>query len=240
MICQEKSGDHYFLTSTETISPYERQRNKGLSTDDVPHILSITFVYDLPFGQGKRFLNTGGIVNKLLGGWTTSGIFRITSGIPFFFRSGTCPVGGYLDAQCIPGIIPGANPWAQDKGSYDPGKGSLFNVNAFEPVSAFEVDPNDPNKPLYLGSGARITNLRGFGYKDQSFALIKNIKITERLNFQLRGEFFNIWNWHTFARDSREEGALAFNTDISSTDFGAWGGNVTNPRNIQVAARLTF
>jgi hypothetical protein len=222
-----------------SISPYERQRNKGLATDDVPQILSLTFVYDLPFGRGKRFLNTGGIANKALGGWEMSGIFRASSGIPFYFRAGSCAVPGQFDAYCIPGILPGANPWAQDKGSFDPGKGPLFNAKAFEPISAFSL-PTDPSQPLYLGSGTRITNLRGFGYHDQSFALIKNIKLTERLNFQLRGEFFNLWNWHRFNIDSRESGGLPFNTDITSPDFGKWGGGMTNPRNIQVAVRLTF
>jgi len=220
------------------ISPFERQRNKALASDDVPHVLSAAFVYDLPFGSGKRFLNTGGIVNKLVGGWEVSGITRASSGIPFYFRSSTCAVPAQFHAGCIPGILPGANPWAQDKSNFDPNR-PLFNAAAFEPVSAFELDKTNADKPLYYGVGPRMSNLRGFGYHNQSLAFIKNTKITERLNFQLRAELFNLFNWHIFTA-SGEWGSLAFNNDIASGDFGKWNGSVTNPRNIQVGARLTF
>ncbi len=220
------------------ISPFERERNKALGRDDVPQVLSIAFVYELPFGSGKRFLSRGGIVNKAVGGWQVSTLFRASSGIPFFFRSGTCAVPGQFSAGCIPGILPGANPFAQSKSNLDPNK-PLFNVNAFEPVSSFTL-PTNPGTPLYYGVGPRISNLRGFGYHDQSLAFIKDTKITERLNFQLRAEAFNLWNWHIFTAQGNQFAASAFTTDIANSDFGRWNGNVSAPRVIEVAARLTF
>lgn len=214
------------------ISPFERQRNKALAVEDVPQTLSLSLVYELPFGRGKRFLNTGGVVNKLVGGWAMSNLFRITSGTPFFFRSGTCNVPGEFRLGCIPAVLPGAEPFAQDKGSFDPNR-PLFNSAAFEPLSAFEAFG-------YYGKGPRISNLRGFGYHNHNFGLIKDTKITERVNFQLRAEFFNVWNWHTFTCSNQCFGYGPFDTDISSPTFGYWNGTVSNPRNIQVAARLEF
>jgi hypothetical protein len=212
------------------ISPYERHRNKALATDDVPQTLSLSLVTDLPFGKGKRFANTGGVVDKVLGGWSLSNVFRTSSGAPFFFRSGTCNVPGEFRLACIPSII--GDPWAQDKNNFDPNK-PLFNKSAFEPLSSFEAFG-------YYGKGPRISNLRGFGYYNHNVALLKNIKITEALNFQFRAEFFNLWNWHTFTCSNQCFGSMPFDTDISSPDFGMWNGGVSQPRNIQLGARLEF
>ncbi len=229
-----------WLGTEGVISPFERRRNKALANDDVPQLLTFAFVYELPIGNGKRFLNRGGIVDKAVGGWRMSTLFRASSGVPMYFRSGTCAA---ADAQfavaCIPGILPGANLYAQSRSGFDPNKGPLFNVSAFEPVSAFSL-PTDPTKALYYGVGPRISNIRSFGYHDQSLAFIKDTKLTERLNIQIRAEIFNLWNWHIFNNNSPDYGVSAFTTDISSSDFGKWNGSVTNPRNIQVGARLTF
>ncbi len=213
------------------ISPFERKRNKALAVDDVPQILSQAFVYELPFGKDKRWgANLRGVLNGFVGGWSISSVFRISSGIPFFFRSGYCNVPGQFAAGCIPGIIPGANPWAQSKGHFDPNK-PLFNQAAFEDFNSFN---------FYRGQGPRISNLRGFGYHNHDVGFIKNVRITERVNFQLRGEFFNIWNWHTFNCTTQCFGYGAFDTGVGDTLFGMWNGTVSNPRNIQVAGRITF
>jgi hypothetical protein len=217
------------------ISPFERQRNKALALNDVPHTLSIATVYQLPFGKGQKFLNSsGGFIDRLVKGWQIGTIFRATSGVPYVFRSGSCNVPGQFRAGCIPGVLPGANPFAQDKSSFDPNL-PLFNKAAFESEDVFN---------FYTGVGPRVSNIRGFGYQNQDLNLIKNTFITERVNLQIRGEFFNVWNWHTFTSKGGEDGLgsafAAFNTDVSSPNFGIWNGSVSAPRNIQVGAKLIF
>jgi hypothetical protein len=218
------------------ISPFEKERNRALALDDVTHTLSTALVYELPFGQGRKYLDKGGVTNVLLGGWQLSTLFRYSTGIPFFFRSGFCNVPSQFRAGCIPALKSGANPWAQDKGNFDPARGPLFNRDAFEPVSAFN---------FYYGSGPRVSHLRGFGYHNQDLTLVKNTRLSGRVNLQLRLEAFNLWNWHIFAASGNHHGDIgggisAFNTDVASPDFGKWNGYVTDPRNVQVAARLEF
>jgi hypothetical protein len=213
------------------ISPYERNRNKALSLDDVPQILQLSFMYELPFGQGKRFLNSGGVKNKILGGWQLVTLFRTSSGLPFWFRSGYCNVPSAFSVACIPSQLPGVNPFLQSIGSFDPQNGPLLNVAAFQDQSGFN---------FYYGDGPRISNLRGPGYRNQDISIIKNTRISEKMGLQFRMEAFNAWNWHSFNCETRCFGSTAFDMDIASPTFGQWNGNVTTPRNIQFALKFMF
>ena len=212
------------------ISPFQRRRNKSLSTGDIPQTLSVSLVYKLPFGSGKKFINQSGVIGKLVEGWEVTSIFRASSGTPMYFRSSTCNVPSQFQAACIPGVIPGANPFAQSKGKFEPAE-PLFNAASFE-------SPNDFN--FYLGQGPRISNIRGFGYHNQDFGLIKNTRLGERVTLQLRGEFFNVWNWHIFICQEFCTAAQAFYNDVSSPTFGTWNGAVSEPRNIQVGMKFLF
>jgi hypothetical protein len=212
------------------ISPYEQSRNRALAIDDVTHLLSAALVWDLPFGKGKKWADKEGATNAILGGWQLSTIFRYSSGIPFFFRSSYCNVPGQFRVACIPSST--GDVFAQEMGSFDPGKGPLFNRNAFESPDAFN---------FYYGSGPRVSTFRKSGYRNQDLTLTKNTKLFKDVNLQIRVEAFNVWNWHNWnggGGDAAQGGA--FNTDIASADFGLWNGSVSAPRVIQLAARIEF
>jgi carboxypeptidase family protein len=224
-----QKGGPTWSGASGVISPYEVDRNWAPATDDTRHTLSAALVWDVPVGKGRKYLDKGGVTNALLGGWELSTIFRYSSGLPFFFRSGYCNVPGEFRAGCIPSST--GNVFAQDLGSYDPGKGPLFNVNAFTPTDAFNFN---------WGNGPRISEIRGFSYKNQDLSFIKNTKLWKDVNMQLRVEAFNVWNWHSFTTSGSIDYPSAFNTDIAAADFGVWSGDVTPPRVIQLAIRLEF
>src|SRR6185437_11433562 len=56
------------------ISPFQQSRDKSLSNVDTPNVFALSTAYQLPFGRGKRFLNEGGVVDALAGGWEVTGI----------------------------------------------------------------------------------------------------------------------------------------------------------------------
>src|SRR5215467_15303329 len=130
---------------------------------------------------------------------------------------------------CIPTVLPGANPFAQDKSHFDVNK-PLFNASAFQPANIFN---------FYGGAGPRISNIRSFGYHNEDLGLTKKTQITEKISLQIRAEAFNIWNWHIFTA-SNQNGFNPVNTDVSSPSFGMWGGAVSAPRNIQLGAKVVF
>jgi Carboxypeptidase regulatory-like domain len=210
-------------------------RNYGLAADDTPQVLSEALTYNLPIGRGERFLsNPGGLLNRLVSGWELSTVFRASSGIPLFFHSSTfCNVPSQFAMGCVPGIRPGATPFVSNNSFAHLNSAlPMFNLSAFQPVSSFN---------FYGGEGSEVTNFRGPGYHNQDIALIKNTRLTERVEMQLRAEFFNVWNWHMLSCGGEVTGGcVAFDNDISSPSFGLWNGNITDPRDIQLAARLTF
>jgi hypothetical protein len=253
--------------SQGVISPYETGRNRSIAPDDVPQTLSAAFVYSLPFGRGKPYLSGSRALNALVGGWEVSPIIRYSRGTPIWIRSNTCQVVPQFDQGCLVGRIRGVNPFLQDVNSFNPAKGGcpsdvpncapLLNAAAFESVGSFEPEGGCvgcTGKFGYTGTGPRIYSaLRGPNYKNVDFSITKNTALTERVNLQLRVEFYNAFNHHMFIDDSNFNigGNFAFNNDISAAPlssttgqsfpgFGIWGGNVSVPRRIQLGARLEF
>jgi len=224
------------IYGSTTFSPFERQRNRSLAVEDVPQALNIAYNYELPLGRGKQWLNQGGVLNAIVGGWTFNGVYRVQSGIPFSIISSNCNVPTQLSSTCIPALLPGANPFAQSLDHIDVNK-PLLNRDAFEPDSSFST--------FYTGSGPRVQNFRQPGYSDFDMGLAKLIHISERVTFELRGDAFNVLNAHHFntvgtSLQGGGVGSAAFDTDVASPGFGTWNLAVTSPRNIQVSGRISF
>ena len=216
------------------ISPYQGSRNYSLSPDDITHAFSLMAVYDLPFGTGKQWLNKPGILNAIVGNWTLSSSMKLVSGMPIYFRdSNVCGVPGQFQAACIPGITSESQVLAQSWGSMDVNK-PAYNVSAFESTSLF-ANGN------YLGTGPRVSEVRGSPYRDTNLSISKKFIIKERFAFEFRAETFNVFNNHYFTCDGQAFGdCIPFNNDPSSTSFGEWNGTVTQPRNVQLVGRFTF
>jgi hypothetical protein len=214
------------------ISPFQGQRNKTISPDDIPNSFSLLGTYDLPFGTGKRWLNQSGLLNWLVGNWTVASSIKLVSGMPLYFRnSSVCGVPGQFQAACIPGIT--GKVLAQDWGSIDVNK-PAYNASAFEATSMFAGGN-------YLGTGPRVSTVRGSGYQDTNISLSKAFVIKERLRIEIRAETFNIFNNHYFTCDGQAFGdCIPFNNDPSSSKFGSWNGTVSQPRNVQLVGRITF
>jgi hypothetical protein len=65
------------------INSFDPELNWGYSDFDVRHQINMNWLAELPFGEGKRWANTGGALNQLVGGWSLAGLLRWTSGFPF-------------------------------------------------------------------------------------------------------------------------------------------------------------
>ena len=93
------------------VNTFRRDQSIGSSDFDIRQQFNINFIYELPFGQGKRFLGSaGGVVQQFIGGWQISGLTRYNSGLPFdiangsrwstnFYGSGRALVNGPVETQ---------------------------------------------------------------------------------------------------------------------------------------------
>jgi hypothetical protein len=219
----------------DVFSPFQKERNRSLAIEDVPQALNIAYNYELPFGRGKTFLNQSGWLNAVLGGWTFNVVYRVQSGIPFQIFSSNCNVPGQIAAACVPGLLPDASPFLQSLSDIDASK-PLLNKDSFEAAGSFN---------FYTGNGPRVQGFRQPGYSDFDMGLQKQVHISERVTFQIRGDAFNIFNAHHFntvgiSIQSSGLGGSAFGTDVASEDFGKWNHAVTSARNIQVSGRISF
>jgi hypothetical protein len=228
---QATSGDAGAIGNV--FSPFQGNRNYSLSPDDITHSFSLLGTYDLPIGPGKRWLNHSGFLGQVVGGWTLASSMKLVSGMPLFFRnSNVCGVPSQFQAQCVPAISDPSNVLLQSWDKVDVNK-PMFNAGAFESSSLFASGN-------YLGTGPRVSSVRGSPYRDTNISLTKKFTLKERLNFEVRAEAFNIFNNHYFTCDGNFSQCIPFNNDPTSTSFGTWNGPVTQPRNVQLVGRITF
>jgi len=163
--------------------------DKTIGADDVPQMFNIAGSYELPFGNGKTFLNRRGPINHLIGGWIVTANFNAQSGIPM---SISCP-GNRVTSRCDlignPSKVPGGQSAAQ-----------WFNPAAFEPAFGGDQtfwanpDPNDPRWYQFGTAGERLGNARSPGFYNMDTSLAKEFHLTEQRYFQFRWEVFNALN----------------------------------------------
>ncbi len=217
---------------------------------DRTHTFNINANYELPFGNGKRFLNDGGIVDKIFGGWQLTSIVNISSGVPISIKdiNGTLNRTGRSNRQtansnlsveelrALVGIFVQNGTIYYINPSVIGSTGSATNGN----VEA-TADSRFPGQSLFRVQPGQTGNLpRNFldgpWYYNVDAGLIKNIRFGERFRVQLRGEAFNLFNTTNFFIG---ENSGIF--DVDSTSFGIISpGSTYDPRIMQFALRIEF
>jgi hypothetical protein len=221
---------------------FDRDIDYGPSQADRRHVVNGIFTYDLPFGAGKRWLSGTGAPNKVFGGWYMSGIFRMYSGLPFFVTD-NAGVFGHVAGAPAQGAIPLVDPSTLNAGVYSGVTGSGGIGSAGNPAAGgtglnLFANPEGAFKSFRRillsqdGRQGRAMAFRGPWFWNLDFRLGKATRITERVNFELSADFFNVFNRVNFTTAS-----LSLN---SPTNFGVISGPANNPRTIQLGMRFTF
>lgn len=233
------------------------------STYDVHHVVHVNSTAELPFGKGKRWANSGGVADRVLGGWVVGSILTIQSGFPFRLTGGYNTVNQFADSGLVlKGItrqqlqdaigvhrIPGAST-----------KTPSF-VSIIDPKYLAVSGPTGANCLQVWVSGCAITGFNT-NYVDsnttpgtyaaplflygphgfyQDIMVTKNIPITERVRFNLQSVFLNAWNHPVFANSA---GAIGGNPRTSGlfTVTGANNNPVSNigARQVELRANIVF
>jgi hypothetical protein len=238
-------------------NPYERP--KFTSPNSTPHVLVFNYLLELPFGKGKRFLNQGGWVDRVVGGWQLSGIHRYQTGFPLVITSSRNT--GFLNLVGFAGTR-GAQLRVNLTGQSiltdnDPNGRSfrILNGLAFSQPPNYEGPPTtDVTDPAYrayyadpsrfFGTGPVVTGERIFPFLSENFSIIKRTRINERVTLELRSEFFNLFNRHRYFAPDQNFQNFNVNDPNSPNGFGISGVigdyNVYAPRTIQLGAKVIF
>ncbi len=234
-----KSQTNFYASSSIAFSQPRTLRNtwldKTLSPFDITHAFKLSYIYELPFGNGKRFLSGhNGLVNGFLGGWGINGTTRLQSGAAI--RFGNVQLVGLTpkDLQKLINIrkLPAKQVfWLPD----DIAQNTIraFNVtptgfsSAFGAPTGRYIAPANFNGCVqaYAGQcGFANLVLHGPRFLRQDMSLVKKIRFTEKTNLELRAEALNIINNQnfkvgTYSTDAVSVGSTGVPT-FSSSLFG--------------------
>jgi len=202
--------------------PNNRHLERSLSEWDIPQVLQVSYLYQLPFGRGKKWGSSWSpIVNGFLGGWQTNGIWRFDNGQPLHIglNGGTSPAtyGGQLPNVAGELKVNPQSKWFTDG----------YFANASDVLSV----PAD----WTIGNAPRMMpNVRLPGTKSAALSLFKEIslnKMREGSRLEFRVEAFNALNHPQFGN---------VDTTFNAGGFGNVQSQVNTPREVQMALKLYF
>jgi hypothetical protein len=190
-------------------------RNYARTDFDRTKTFVASFVYNLPFGKGQRWL-TSGVLSQIAGGWQMNGILTLTTGLPLTLTASAAGLN-------LPGTTQTVNQIAQVNLSKGIGSGAYwFNPSSFA----------SPGPLTFGNTGINIFN--GPGFYDLDFSLFKNIDISERFKLQLRAEAFNSTNTPQYGNPG---------TNITTSTFGrvtGYCGTSCGARDLQLGVKFLF
>jgi hypothetical protein len=206
----------------------------GPSIWDIPNRFSLVWNYELPSPN-----NGLGLVGRVAGGWQLSGTTILQSGPPFTVSTNASFNPLVNAAGTFTGYAPGSGDYNADGDNFD-----FPNVNSYSYSTSRKsylsglfgsthaaALANFPAPTTFGSEGnERYSAFREPGFEEWDVAFLKNTKVTESVNFQLRFEFFNLFN---------RANLNTVDTNLPDGNFGqATGQNV--PRFLQIGGNLIF
>ena len=192
----------------------------------VPHRLVVSYVLNMPFGKGQKFLSelNNGVAQRIISGWTLNGITTLQSGFPVSITesapTNTYNIPSQNGATLFPNLVAGCNRKLITKSAASPdgtfavvnesfrdavfNGDSVFNLNCFSDPSITYADQTINGK-AHQGVSTTLGNQRAMdevikapGIANWDLSIQKATKITERVTLDFRMEFFNIFNHEQF------------------------------------------
>ena len=199
------------------------KQNYGQTGYNIPHLLTWSTVYDLPFGRGQRYLQRGPL-SWILGNWEANYVFLARSGQPYNLMvngdiANISGNGGTISNYGRPNLVGDPNAPCTVNGQPATRQACFFNPAAFAiPVNSFGN----------LGKDV----LRSEPFYNMDFSLIKTFPFGESRSLQLRFESFNTFNFQILN--------VPAGLTIGNANAGQVNSIVSVPRELQLAAKITF
>jgi len=192
---------------------FDRKAEWGPTYFDARHMFTVSHVWAVPYGKGHKWGNSvHPVLNGVLGGWQLGGIMTLRSGFPLTIQASDNSTTSSRGARAR--VV---------------GKGGNTLGNVGSGAKWFDITAYANQLAKSFGD-VGIGTERGPGFKTYDVSLQKQFAVTERVKFELRGEFINLFNTPQFAAPARNVTGATFG-EITSAQY---------ERNGQIALRLTF
>ncbi len=207
------------------LNALDPKAQRAVSDFDMTHQVNANWVAELPLGKGKKFMDRGGVADAFLGGWQLTGLFRMTSGLPFSAMNGyhyptnwCCEVAATQIAPVQVQNVKHASTTGGPNMFADPAAAT----QAFDFTRTGQV-------------GSRNT-LRGEGIFSIDLGLGKRFALPfEHQSLQFRAEAFNVTNTARFTINTEQNMFID-----NPTQFGTYDTLLGAPRVLQVGLRYEF
>jgi hypothetical protein len=198
---------------------FDLDAERAVLINDIPHALVINYVYELPFGPGRKWLSAPGAASAILGGWTIAGIHRYQSGYPLpILMNNTLPI---FNLGLRPDLVSGQSPSSGiSNANFDPANDRIVNLAAFAAPA-----------PFSFGSAPRaMDELRQFPVLTESLSISRRLPRIGPMTIEVQGQLMNAFNRVRFAN---------FDPNFSSVNFGK-ARSTSLPRYLQLGVKVTF
>jgi hypothetical protein len=214
-----KSIDYSSSTQGGNFNNIFLAANRGLADWDRRNIFTQSYIWELPFGEGKHWAQAGPS-KWLLGDWQLNGLWTWESGLPLDISTSNTSLNA-------PGNINRPNVNGPVKVYENIGPGQLY----------FDTSAFSAPAPNTFGNVGRNV-LHGPRLFEIDFSIFRKFRITERINLEFRGESFNFTNTPQFDRPDTVLTHAAFGQ--VTTARGTQSVQVNNNRQLQFSLRLSF
>jgi len=158
---------------------YDRALDRSITDFDQPHIFTFSYVYELPFGRGKRF-SLPAFWDKIAGGWKLSGVHNYSSGTPISISTANALGSLIFNPGNTVDVVSNQFAGPRGPGKFDPARDLWLNRAAFAAPA-----------PYQFGNAPRYINYRIPVRKYESMAALKEFTWSERFRLQFRAESVN-------------------------------------------------
>ncbi len=239
----------------------------NISSNDIPHRMVATAVYQLPFGKGKSFDIQNRLVNAIAGGWQLGNVLILQSGQPQQGFTGCNSLNGLCDRVAGTDIEVPKNlqKWYDSPNALDrtvtlpsgrqitPGRFTFLKYNPEAFAGRTVTLPNGNTAPdiyWYGTSALRYGDVRGASYYNHNVSLQKDFKIGEKLQMLFSAEATNLWNRAQFTGTVNAGSGNIFTAanpargvrpgNIQNESFGTYGLGTLDPRQVEFRLRFRF
>jgi hypothetical protein len=204
----------------------------GPTLFDIRHVANVAGTFDLPFGAGKMWLNQGGPVDKVIGGWSVGTIMTYRSGSPVRVTGGYSTFNNIADGGLVLNGV--TREQLQDAiGVYKTGANFVTLIDPRFRAAAGTANTSFLSANSTPGTLAGSVWLYGPGGFECDMSITKDTALTERSRIQFQAQLLNAFNHPIFR-------GTPFNGYRTSTGWGTVTGASNNARVIEFRVRISF